>query len=386
MLCSPLTVAEDKQQLQQTFDQGMAYAKERDYLAASAQFRKMLKDNPNLLRPRLELARVLYEDGEYRQAKYHFEQVLASALPPQVRKNVQAFLLKIRQQLPSFNLALNLFFNEQIPKREKTTYLFGLASTQPTQYENTGIRQHGYHFSAMAKVPLLAQHQVFTQLEFSNSNNTGNKKDTTYLKATLGKHFRLPNAASITPEIGFHHLIYDDRKLYNGVMTSLRYFQPISRADYLTLNLNYQHLHYASGYQRFHGNQKEISASYIKLPSASSRIDLRLAWLQSTAKDDSRALERPSMALSYSQDFASAWTVGINLRANRSYYQKADFFDNGKKKKDRQETVEITILNRLWHIYNISPKLSIGKTWHHSNIDTYGSSDPYIRLGFSQRF
>jgi tetratricopeptide (TPR) repeat protein len=110
-------------QLQKIFQQGMNSVSKGEYQSATEYFRLMLKKNPNLLRPRLELARVLYKMENYNVAKYHFEQVLSVNLPSNVRSNVKNFLTLIRQQLPSFDFSLNLSLNQKIPKRTKKSHL-----------------------------------------------------------------------------------------------------------------------------------------------------------------------------------------------------------------------------------------------------------------------
>ena len=373
-------------QLQAIFKAGMTAVKNGDYQLASEQFRKMLKNNPNLLRPRLELARVLYENGDYVQAKYHFEQVLSSPLPHAVRQNIKDFLLRIRQQLPSLQLSIDIAFNEKIPSRAKTTYLFGIPSSEPVRYRNTGIRRHRYNFIAGSKIPINHKTQTFTKLKLEHSDSDGSKNATTYLKTTLGKHYKFAKAASFTPEIGFHHLIYQDHKLYNGKTLSFRYFKPVSLANYLTFTYSYKQLNYAKNYQYSSGSERILSSSFIKLPSVDSRLELQLSYIKYKAQDKSSAFKQPSLNFSYSQDLKNGWTIGFNLKANRRKYQKPNLFDAGIRKKDKQKTLEITILNRLWRIKNTSPKLTIGKTKNSSNIDIYGKSEPYIKLGFSQQF
>ena len=52
--------------------------------------------DPRLVRVRLELAHVLYRQGNYRSALRHFQLAEASHLPPSVRANVDRFLMAIR--------------------------------------------------------------------------------------------------------------------------------------------------------------------------------------------------------------------------------------------------------------------------------------------------
>lgn len=269
---SSLANTDRNAQLQKIFEQAITAFNNGDYQLATKYFRKMLKNNPGLLRPRLELARALYKNGS------------------------------------------------------------------------------------------------------------------TYLKATIGKHYSLSKSAIITPKIGIHHLIYADKKLYDGKNFGLKYFKPISRADYLNLTYSHKQLDYIDSFKSSSGVQNEFSIGYIKLPSISSRFDASLTLLRSNVQDKSEAFERLSLNLSYNQDIINAWNIRVNFKTNRTHYQAGALFDNGVSKKDKQKVIEMSLLNRLWQINNIAPKLTIGQAKNSSNIDVYGKSEPYVKLGFSQQF
>ncbi|SMN12114.1 hypothetical protein SPBRAN_323 [uncultured Candidatus Thioglobus sp.] len=387
---SAITSTAKHTQLQVQFEQGLSAFKKAQYPSAITHFRKMLKIDPSLLRPRLELARSLYRSGEYRSAKYHFEQVLSSsALPSAARKNINTFLSLIRQQLPQFNLSLNLDLNKKIPKRTKRViYLGGVEfSGEDAPYANTGIRQNSYNFSVQGKLPLQVKNKVFARLNLEHKDIIGGgKTSTTYLKVTMGKHYSLNDNTTITPELGTHHLIYENNKRYSGKVFALKYFQPIGRANAINLNYERQQFNYVEHFKSSSGKQNKYSVLLTHLPSISSRLDSQLIWLKSNAQDKSQAFNQLSLNLLYNQDISNAWNIGLNLKANRTHYQAGGLFDNGVSKKNKQKTIEITLLNRLWQINNIAPKLYIGKTINNSNIDVYEKSDPYINLGFTQQF
>lgn len=330
----------------------------------------------------------MYNNGDYRAARYYFEQVLSVAtLPNNVRINIKNFLRLIRRELPSLELSLNLAFNEKIPDRYKEAfYLGGLEfDGSKTRYQDTGIRQDSYTFTLFSKIPINAKQQTFVKLTSQHKEIINNEKDSTYLKATIGKHYQLSKSATITPEVGIHHLIYKDKKLYNGKTFSLQYFKPIATADYLNLTYNHRQLGYIENYKSSNGVQNEYSIGYIKLPSIDSRLDASVSLLKSNVEDKSQSFDRLSLNLSYNQDITGIGNIGLNFRTNRTQYRAVAVYDK-EIKKDKQTTYEITLLNGLWQINNIAPKFYFGTTKKHSNIDNYGKSEPYIKLGFTQQF
>jgi len=74
-----------------------AYAKGK-YSHAAFAFERVLMHNPANDRARLELARTYYAMDQFERARREFEKVLAHNPPPKVRKNVERYLLRIREQ------------------------------------------------------------------------------------------------------------------------------------------------------------------------------------------------------------------------------------------------------------------------------------------------
>src|SRR5215831_914058 len=100
--------------LQVLFLSGALYSLTGHYREAAEEFRLMLARDPTLLRPRLELARALFLARQYNAARYHFEQVLASPLPPARRA---------------------------LGGRRPSCYLFGTQAVPRRDLESLGLRQ-----------------------------------------------------------------------------------------------------------------------------------------------------------------------------------------------------------------------------------------------------
>ncbi|WP_353476255.1 porin family protein (plasmid) [Salipiger sp. H15] len=81
------------------FQQALAAVVQGQPDAAVRLLRKLLAQDPGLLRVRLELARALFEAGDYAQSREQFRIVLSSPdLPPMVRTNVLRFLRAIDER------------------------------------------------------------------------------------------------------------------------------------------------------------------------------------------------------------------------------------------------------------------------------------------------
>ena len=94
--------------LQVLFLSAQLAERDGDLARAAALYRDMLNRDPTLIRPRLELGRVLFLLGDYDGANYHFERVLASPLPALVVANVERYIKRMREQEGYFNLSVSL--------------------------------------------------------------------------------------------------------------------------------------------------------------------------------------------------------------------------------------------------------------------------------------
>ncbi len=77
------------------FDAGLAARARGEARAAARAFRLILAADPSLVRVRLELARALFEAGDFEESRREFFAVLSGDVPDPVRRNVLAFLRAI---------------------------------------------------------------------------------------------------------------------------------------------------------------------------------------------------------------------------------------------------------------------------------------------------
>ena len=111
------------------FLRGMIAMQRGNWQSAIARFRAMLIRNPDLPRPRLELARAFFLEGEDNLARHHFERVLAGKPPEAVVKNVQRYLDAIRARRrwdAHFGLALAPDSNVNNASTADIVWLYGL--------------------------------------------------------------------------------------------------------------------------------------------------------------------------------------------------------------------------------------------------------------------
>lgn len=81
-----------------TFVAASRLAAEGDFSGAIAQYRAVLRTNPEFTRGNLDLARVLYADNRLRDAREVFERLRGQPLPPEVLHHVDEYLRALNQR------------------------------------------------------------------------------------------------------------------------------------------------------------------------------------------------------------------------------------------------------------------------------------------------
>lgn len=119
-----LDAEQQHQILSQLFNLGMSYVEQGEYRAGIKYFRQMLVINPRLHRPRLELARALYQTHQYRASQYHFEIVLSDNVLPAVAHNIRAYLQSIRSRVANFNVRFELINDSNVNRATRQEFIY----------------------------------------------------------------------------------------------------------------------------------------------------------------------------------------------------------------------------------------------------------------------
>jgi len=139
---------------------GLVALQQEDFAAAEKIFRRILNDQPELVRVRLELARSLFGLRRDRAAAYHFRQALASDLPAVTKRNIRAFLAMIeRRRVWSVSASASIVpdTNVSAGPRNAAIDLMGL----PFELNEDGLARSGVGLSSglnLAVFPRIAKH------------------------------------------------------------------------------------------------------------------------------------------------------------------------------------------------------------------------------------
>jgi outer membrane protein len=376
-------LAADENDLQLIFTQGMLLAELGRYREAADAFRKMLTRDPDLLRPRLELARVLMTAGDYNSARYHFEQVLAHELPETVRLNVLRMLAVIREESPSFDFTLELVFDSN-PKQatsSKEVEIDGLVfrlDEDARASSETGLRFLLDGRVPIGKPPLWFMRGYGEHLEFN-----GNNLDFTYLQFAGGRNFPFKDQ-TLTLEAGYHWSWYQHEPLYHGALWTASYFRSLRPDISLHLNLSGLQLIYPE-YAYRNGWQHTPSATIVFASSLKSRWVAGMGYTINRARESIYSFDQPYVNLRYVREWPGGWITGIGMKASWiEYKDKEPFF--GVTRSEREIRFEADVLNRRIRLWRLTPQFLVGYVDRASNLNLYTWKRSYVRLGMTAEF
>jgi tetratricopeptide (TPR) repeat protein len=378
-----VALAEDPKNLQNLFTRGMLLSNLGRLSEASDAFRQMLSIDPNLLRPRLELARVLAEAKDYEAAKYHFEQVLSSDLPEMVRLNIRGYLNKIREEVPTYSLTVELVSDSNPKKATESEEISINGLTFRLNQDARAESAWGMRITGDGKIPLPDNPLWFLHLAGEHQEFDGHDLDFTSLRASAGHHLRFEDH-TVTAELGHHWARYQDESLYDGLAWTLSDFRPLKpnlalRLGVTGLELKYPNYSYRDGWQHI------FETKLIYAPSLTSRWEADAALIYSEAEEDAYSFRQPQIALRYVHEWEDGWITGLSGTYSETRYQAADPLFQVKRNESEQR-LELDIANRKFRLWDVTPRLHLGWTKHDANIDFYSWDRGFVRLGFTGEF
>jgi outer membrane protein len=369
--------------LQVLFISGALYFLSGRFEESAGEFRLMLARDPTLVRPRLELARALFMARQYEAARYHFEQILASPLPEQVRKNILGYLDAIREHLPSFSFSFDLV-SDSNPKQATSSKVVQIGNLLFQLNDNARSQEaQGVLFTGQGRYPFPADNSLFVRGYLEYYDYAGRELDLFYAQALGGKHINI-GRNGIDLEAGGHVATYAGKTLYSGVTWRVSDFIRLDPTLALNMALDAKQLDYPD-FPFLEGWQNTASADLRRALDPRSSVSGGVAYTLGSAQEPAYSFERPAVNLRYVREWTGGWISSISWQYAHYHFGGADPFF-GVVRADRENLGEFGIMNRYLSYKRFSPRLTVGYADRQSNIDLYSYDRTYIRVGLATEF
>ena len=338
------------------------------YDKATQAFRTILVNRPDLVRVRLELARVFFLKGQDGLARRHFEAVLAGGVPPPVAANIQRFLniMQTRKRLSGyFGLAVAPDSNLNAASESDIIYIDTVFGRLPFTLEGDVGAESGFGLSVWGggeyQQPLSERLRLRVGSDIAVREYPGGDFDQHFLATHVGPRWLagprtelslLGTASrqwlgSVPYADEFGTRLELDRRL--GPTVWARGTAAYRERDFLRRDF-------------LDGPAVDFTAAFAWTPAPVLRVHMTVGYTREYAASEHwRTLSR-WVRLGTSLALPFGFTLGTDIQARRTYYDGeggAHLTLRGRPRRDRIRSFSVSVLNRAVTIYGFSPQLAL---------------------------
>lgn len=368
------------------FLQGLLDRQNKDYAGAAKRFRKILVSDPGAARVRLELALTFFQAGDYAGAERQLHFARAGHLPETVARNVDRYLAAVRQRKTfsyGFSLAVAPDSNLNAGPATDAVTLYGLPfQLSPDARSHSGV---GLVVDASAEwAPRLARNlklRLGGQVHRAQYGTSEFNDMTASFYA--GPRLNLKRwEFNLTGTVGrrwYGERVYTD--MVAGQADATYY---LSRRVALGAAVGVNSIDYALNPQQS-GMGESFAVNLSFVPTPATFLKATVLTGRQDAKVKAYANRTWLFGAQYARELKGGFTMGVAPSYTRIDYDEplAAF---GATRRDRQFTVQATLLNRRLDFHGLTPKLSYTYTHNDSTIELFTFSRSRFEIGITSAF
>lgn len=376
LLGTPALAQVSDPEIQRAFTEGGRLLQARDYVAAERIFRELLRKT-NSPRIKLELARALFYEKRYREARAIFKEVqLEPEIPWQVRDNIDTFIRQIDNIVGYVRGAVSVISdtNPENITSQREFSIGGIRLTFQPPAENKKVT--GLRYLVDAFQPIWQEGRLSSYLTGAYIDYPGEALDR--LTVDMGLTKGLDQDGRTALKAGLEWGTFAGKQLYTfpyaawlDVLSQSSSSRVMSQVKMGRVSFPY--------YTYLDANYLSLTASGIRTLSTTTAASL------SATAEGSSAREKPYSYTGLTVVPGFAWLLSepaLLVRTNASigdrHYAAIDPLF-GQQRVDRKTWGEVTIRSKAWRLFNFSPLLLLSVERNRSNIGYY----TYKKANFS---
>jgi outer membrane protein len=378
-------LSEQKQDdLEILFLEGQVQTLQEHWAEAENFYRKFLDIKPETPRVRLELARALFEEGDYVASEYQFRFAIAGGLPDTVTQNVNVYLDKIQQRKRwTAEISAGTIADDNMghsPNISSVT-LFGLSFLLSQQAKQKGGFGVTVTASAEYAAPLDERIKLRTGITFDRHDYQNKPFDDMQVQTYIG-----PQYLGDGWEVSFLAFALDrwfsNDPFYNGPGVRVEANWNVSNHNRLgayvqSADLWYPRRHFLNGVQ--------IDWAIVDIYAfdAANYVQATLGTGRQYTIDQSFTNSYGRFALGYGGDLP----LGITVYAEPSItYFSYDAQTLGQDRRDWFVSTSLIIAKRDWNIFGFKPQSTIGYQHDESTVKLNSFDRKFVQLGLTRKF
>ena len=357
------------------FLHGMIAMQRGDWQSAIARFRALLIRNPNLPRPRLELARAFFHAGEDNLARRHFERVLAGKPSEAVAKNVQSFLDVIRARRrwdAHFGFAFAPDSNVNTATSADIVWLYGLpfrVTDESKPSSGVGLIVWG---GAEYEHPLSERFKLRAGADVRRQEHRRQEFNRMLLSLHAGPRWIIARDVEMSLLASRRQQWAGNKPAYVEKGLRLESSQRLS-AQWVAIEKASWHERRYEDSKQLDGPRWDFSLTGRWQSTPALSLSATLGYGDGRPKRRSQRFTRPRIRLSTSYALPLGFSVGASASVARSFFQPdwSNLTLGSRKRKDLTRTYQLSAFNRAFTFFGFSPQLFLIQEERESNAQFY---------------
>ncbi len=384
------------QVIEGSFEKALSDMKSGRPESAARTFRRILADNPGLVRVRLELARALFFADELGAAKREFRIVLSRHdIPAPVRQKVLNFMRAIDENR---GLQTNFEFSLRAPQGAGRTYTtdelnvdfngtpLTFTMNRP-EIPETGIDISGSVRKqwALWQSPQRARLQGYLGADGSAYETEGELFDRREFELNAGFQMTWPRRSAYLELLGgASYRAGEKAEEWTGIGTGLQW----RMTSGLTTVLQFEAKDVDIGTDIIEeANRYLMSAKLVKPFGGRGETSLHLTLQHQNALDrDDLDFNWGELRLGHSVEIAGGWRIEPSIFGQK-YQQLSESPGLGMAREETEYGVDLRVQKTDTFIFGrLTPFIEVGYSTRSANIDVYSYEDKYLNLGLTSAF
>ncbi len=363
---------------------------EDNYILAIRRFRQILARHPDLDYVRLDLAVSLARNKEYAAAINQFEKLQSANLSPSIQRISQSFIERIqKQQSWQWTLGLNYTHDNNVNNASSIKEFDWNNQRWIKNEDSLPKSAQGIEYSLGIKRDFnldrnhyLSLETQFAGLHYWNASDYSERS----LYAALGYTYQnYRHKFSIAPFITQHWLGGERYSLHKGWYSAYS----ILLNDRWRLNTRYSYTRKTYSHpllNRFEGKKHTLQSHLNYSFSPQLLLFVGFDYQEDRLNSRSESSTNKGILLGFAQEWPLGISHSINIRYGRRDFHHQHFFFPFKR-SDKEWLSTLSVWNRNWHFYGITPRLNFQYRKIDSNIPAfYSYSNKQIFVSFEKTF
>lgn len=364
---------------------GTIATEQKNYTAAISYFRRILVDEPNAERVRLELGRAFYLAGDYDNAIIQFQRARAGDVPDAVKTNIDRYLAALsrgKEWSFRFSAALAPDTNENAATTIDQINLYGLPFTLNSQArEKSGVGVFGDLFGEWS--PMIAANiKARIGAEAFSTDYPDGAFDDTTVTAYAGPQF-LFGDWDISPLLTGFYRWYGNRPFVDGRGGRINADFGITSAWQLAVSFGAQEISYVANPPE--GGplySSQVTANYTLSPSSAVQV---LFGVNRQNAGPAYSYTNYWIGAGYQQDLRFGFSTNLRPSWFITPYDAA-LPGLGVARSDHTLVLQLDVLNRRLDYRGFTPKFSYIFTDQQSDIALFRYTRSQFLLGLTSQF